>query len=170
MFRTAKQSSALSGLNPFFKQCILGMAFLSLVTLAPGCSRVSPQPAEKEELPADESEIVEELSTAPTESDSATYSAQEPSRELSSVELLWQVPAEPVETYHLRYGTHPDTLTHQVKIQVTELDQIQHPEYGPLFRYIIPSVPADQTVYFTIQAENKFGISPESPVQEVAPQ
>ena len=86
---------------------------------------------------------------------------------LSSVEILWQVPGEAVEYYYLRYGTDSGKLDKKDKIAVKDLEKIDHPEHGPLFKYVISGVPAEQTIYFTIQAENQFGLSPESPVQQV---
>src|SRR5690606_24377456 len=98
-----------------------------------------------------------EAGQAPAEGAAAESAPPAETRELSSVEILWQVPAEAVINYHLRYGTQPDALTHQVQVPVSELEKIDHPEHGKLFRYVIPSVPADQTVYFTIKAENEYG-------------
>jgi hypothetical protein len=95
--------------------------------------------------------------------------AVEDTEEVSSVEILWQVPGEAVEKYYLRYGTDDAVLDTSVVIMVRELDKIDHPDYGPLFRYVVSGVPAKQTIYFTIQAENQYGLSPASPVQQVAP-
>ena len=162
--------------------------FLCAVSLAAGCSlsssdtdAESPEESSAEavsEAPAAEPASTEtSASSDSSESDSDAAAAEEepaaPAAEteaVSSVEILWQVPGEAVEKYYLRYGVKEDALDKSVTIPVRELDKIDHPDYGPLFRYLISGVPAEKTIYFTIQAENQYGLSPESPVQKVESQ
>ena len=85
----------------------------------------------------------------------------------TSVELLWQVPSGPVDKYHLAYGSEPTALDSKVEIPIRELEKIDDPSHGPLFRYIVEGVTTKGKLYFTIQAENQYGKSSVSPVQEV---
>jgi hypothetical protein len=85
----------------------------------------------------------------------------------SSVEILWQVPGEPVEKYHLNYGTDAEHLDQSKEIPVGDLEKIDHPVHGALFRYVLTGVEPGKRFFFTIQAENQYGLSPKSPVQEI---
>lgn len=85
----------------------------------------------------------------------------------SSVEIMWQVPTEGVMKYHIYYGYEANNLTNTATVLVTELEKVDSPVYGPLFRYIIKSVPTNQKLYFSLQSENKDGRSEMSAVQEV---
>lgn len=165
-------------------------ASLALLLLLPSCSlnksgtdaekieesALETEPAAKEDASSEESPAVEESKSEPEpEENVAAGAVSEPAAEeevedvqqLSSVEILWQVPGEAVEYYYLRHGVDSEKLGSKEKLAVKDLEKIDHPEHGPLFRYVISGVPSAQTIYFTIQAENQFGLSPESPVQEV---
>ncbi|MCB0324554.1 MAG: hypothetical protein KDD69_13320, partial [Bdellovibrionales bacterium] len=139
---------------------ILAVAILNLLI---GCSAFQSEAPQDESAPADsqgETEGTDGSASAVDGTSEASAVVDEPStpenrqtegappaeaRELSSVEVLWQVPGEPVEKYHLRYGLEATNLTHQVEIAVSDLEKVNHPEFGPLFRYVISSVPADRT-------------------------
>jgi hypothetical protein len=109
----------------------------------------------------------EEAAEDPTPADTSSAVEKNTVREVSTVEILWQVPGEAVAYYHLRYGTEKNALNKKAKVAVRDLEKVDHPDHGSLYRYVLPGVPAEKTVYFTIQAENQFGLSPESPVQQV---
>ena len=96
--------------------------------------------------------------------------ASQPQEPSTTVELLWQVPGEAVEKYHLHYGFEETKLDHHLEIPVAGLERKHDAVHGPLFRFEIPNVPLNQTVFFSIQAENQYGLSPSSPVQSVAPE
>ncbi len=162
------------------------VASLALLLLLPSCSasksgsdveqieesNLDAAATSAEEEAAAPSEATESAETTPepeaeTEAGAVTEPVEEETQQLSSVEILWQVPGEAVEYYYLRHGTDSSNLDSKEKLAVKDLEKIDHPEHGPLFRYVISGVPASQTIYFTIQAENQFGLSPESPVQQV---
>lgn len=75
----------------------------------------------------------------------------------SLVEVFWQVPTEAVEKYHLYYGLDPDALDNHVEVAVNELEKIDHPKLGPVFRYEIKAIPANKPIFLSLQAENKSG-------------
>lgn len=87
----------------------------------------------------------------------------------SALELLWQVPGEAVDTYHIHYGRTRTNLDMNVNVSVTELEKYDHPQYGPVFRYRLPGVTSAEKVYLSLQAENHAGISPPSDVIEIQP-
>jgi len=93
-----------------------------------------------------------------------------PEEQSSTAELLWHAPSGAVERYHLQYGYAEDKLEFYVEILIQELERSDHPIYGPLFRYVLKNISANQTLYFTIQAENRYGKGEVSPVQKVQAQ
>lgn len=87
----------------------------------------------------------------------------------SVVEVIWQVPTEAVETYHLYYGLTEDDLSNHIAVPVGELERASHPRFGPVYRYRLKDIPSSQTVYISLAAENRAGMSPKTPVAKIAP-
>ncbi|HQH29083.1 MAG TPA: hypothetical protein PLP17_16940, partial [Oligoflexia bacterium] len=54
-----------------------------------------------------------------------------------SVELLWQVPGEAVEKYYIFYGSDAQNLAQRAEVPVSQLEKIDHPVHGPLYRYVL---------------------------------
>lgn len=77
----------------------------------------------------------------------------------TTVELLWQVPNASVTAYHLSYGFDRIVLDNQLRIPINELEKIDHPTYGPVFRYYLNDVPVDKDVFISLALENAYGIS-----------
>ena len=88
--------------------------------------------------------------------------------EVSGVEVVWQVPLKPVEVYHLNYGFDSANLNQELTIPVDKLEKIDHPSYGPVFKYRLKGVPNNRDVFVTLRAENRIGLSDPSPVIKVA--
>ena len=88
-------------------------------------------------------------------------------RELSSVEILLQVPDDDIKRYYLHYGFEKNRLNRHIQISVSRLEKFIHPAHGPLTRFMLHGVPRGKSVYYTVQAENSQGRSPESPLQVV---
>lgn len=89
------------------------------------------------------------------------------SKETGTLELVWQVPGEPVEIYHLNVGYSKEHLDRLVEIPVGELKQDDDPVHGPVFRYQLSDVDENRPLFLTLSAENKFGRSAPSPVLKV---
>ncbi len=87
----------------------------------------------------------------------------------SVVEVIWQVPTEPVETYHLYYGLAENDLSNHVAIPIAELERATHPRFGPVYRYRLRDIPSHQTVFISLAAENRAGMSPKTPVARIEP-
>ncbi len=80
------------------------------------------------------------------------------SKQIPAVELIWEVPNQPVVAYHISYGTNPNVLGDVVKVDVHDLEKLDHPEFGPVFRYKL-TVNTKETIYISLQAENSQGLS-----------
>ena len=119
------------------------------------------QAVAKEQQVTPQGDISENRQVQP-EAESNELSAQQ-----SSVEILWQVPGEPIEKYHIDYGNDPANLDKHLEIPVSELEKVDDPTHGPLFRYVLTGTELGKSIYFTVQAENQYGLSPKSPVQEI---
>jgi hypothetical protein len=87
----------------------------------------------------------------------------------SSIEVMWQVPGEPVEEYHLYYGIDPQHLDNHIEVPVSELQKIDHPKHGPVFRYELKGVPANRAIYISMRAANKGKLSDPSPTIKIEP-
>lgn len=148
----------------------LGYLFLSaLCFLATGCANIwIPQYAEEAKP-----EVAVQTRTGETLTRTSLAPAplQKGKQEtLNSLEVLWRVPSEPVEKYYVYYGTEKSKLDKHFSVRVTELKRFDHPDQGPLFRFILPNVPLDKTVYVSLEAENAFGRSSMSQIVEIPPQ
>lgn len=136
---------------------------------AAGPSEAVAPSTEQVETGQPQAEQAAEVESPAIEAEELSPPASQPpaSGPLTTAELRWQIPAEAVERYHIAYGTAPDTLSQKVSVNVDGLERLDDPIHGPLFRYLLHNIPAGEKVYFTIQAENSYGTSPESPVQEI---
>ena len=98
-----------------------------------------------------------------------TAAAISQSQNTSTVEVLWEVPGEAVEKYHLYYGFDAAHLDNHVEVPVAELQKIDHPKHGPVFRYELKQIPANKAIFLSLRAENKSGISDPSTPTKVEP-
>lgn len=96
-----------------------------------------------------------------------TESEQDEAEKKVSVELLWRIPEQPVEHYVLTYGPEPEQLFHRVVIPLLKLETKTHTQFGNVYRYVLHGIPLDSSLYFTLQAGNEKGLSPEAPVQKI---
>lgn len=88
---------------------------------------------------------------------------------VSAIELLWEVPQEPVEGFIVRYGAAHEALTAERRLAVADIERIEDPSRGRLYRYVIEGIPVTQRVFLTIAAFNGDHESPPSRVFEVFP-
>lgn len=86
-----------------------------------------------------------------------------------SIEVLWRVPTDAVERYHVLYGSAPEKLDRSVVIPVAKLQKIDHPKFGPVYRFELPSIPMDEIIYVSLRAENSAGVSPPTPPVKLEP-
>jgi hypothetical protein len=80
------------------------------------------------------------------------------------IEILWQVPAESVDGYVIRWGTQREALTSEKKISLSEIQKLKHPDFGEVYRYIIQGVNTPDQLYVTLAAIHGKEISAASEV------
>jgi hypothetical protein len=73
-------------------------------------------------------------------------------RRAEGIEVTWQVPSEPVDGFVIRYGYDRTHLDSESKVSVSLLTPEKDPEFGPVFRFIIPGVKPDATVFVSVAA------------------
>ena len=136
----------------------------------------SPQPAaEKEKTTPETKEIARGEEVAPRkEANDSASKINGPKVDLKTtsgpitggLEIMWQVPLEPVETYYISLSNsttgEPDK---QIKLPVGKLKKQDDPTYGPVYRYVLPNTVRGRAGIVQIRAENRFGISePSEPI------
>lgn len=113
---------------------------LSLALLfASGCSlfQSSPQNVESAKI-LEEKALVE-----------AQHAPEAPKQ---GIEVLWETPSEPVDGFIIRYGSSPNSLTKEVTLSATDIKEVNDPEYGPVYRYLIRDVENAKKLYVSIAA------------------
>lgn len=68
------------------------------------------------------------------------------------IEVLWETPSEPVDGFIIRYGSSPNSLTKEVTLSATDVKEVNDPEYGPVYRYLIRDVENVKKLYVSIAA------------------
>lgn len=129
--------------------------FISILLLA-GCSSVSSGfEATLESLglsttsaPAPEA-VQPEVKPAPTR-------APQPAK---NIELLWQIPNEPVDAYHVYLLSSTGEEKKHYRVPVSKLEKVDNPTYGPVYRYLVPDSLKGEAASIVIRAENRFGLS-----------
>lgn len=80
----------------------------------------------------------------------------------STFELVWQVPSEAVESYEIALGSSPTSLSDIRRIPITSLEKVDHPVYGPIYRYKVDNLDPNRTTFISLRATNRYGSSPQS--------
>ncbi len=139
-----------------------------------GCGNLwtGPSPeGEEEAAPAAEESAAAATDEAPAEAPKPASRASKAALEsgTSTLEVFWQIPGEAVEKYHLYYGLEADELTNHIEVMVNELQKVDDPKHGPVYRYELKDIPAKRAIYLSLRAENKYGMSDASPATRVEP-
>jgi hypothetical protein len=82
------------------------------------------------------------------------------------IEVTWETPSEPVDGFIIRYGSSPDALTKEVTISSNDIREVNDPEYGPVYRYLIRDVENAKKLFVSIAAIKGQAISNFSDVLE----
>ncbi len=152
--------------------------FLSFLTLAlsscslfTGGSSESPEDASDMNQEAMTGEDLEapSLSKVPIEELPQSDGSSSNDTSLDKVEILWKIPEEAADGFIMHYGFAADALTYRLRLQTSEIEQYQDPQFGPVFRYIIADLPPEKTVYISLQTIRGDVVSEPSEVFEVAP-
>ncbi len=74
------------------------------------------------------------------------------------IEVIWEIPASPVDGYILKYGPTPENLSNSVEVQTATIEQINDPTHGKVYRYVLRNVPTEQKLFVSM-ASKKDGIA-----------
>jgi hypothetical protein len=94
------------------------------------------------------------FNTSPDSSKEAKREQTTPVIEQSAwgVEVIWEIPSEPVDGFVIRYGQTRDNLSKETTILRSELREESDPNYGSIYRYAIRDIPEDQSVFVSVAA------------------
>jgi hypothetical protein len=91
--------------------------------------------------------------------------------QLGEVELLWQIPPEPVDGFVIKYSYEDgSSMERQVKVRASELSKYEDEAYGFVYRYILKEVAAEKPVLVAISAYRGDEISSPSQVVRIDPE
>jgi hypothetical protein len=82
----------------------------------------------------------------------------------SDVEVLWEIPREPVEGFIITYGVDQGSSIGRVKVRSDELTRYEDQRYGFVYHYVLKDVPADKAVRVSISAYKGAEVSEQSRV------
>lgn len=74
-----------------------------------------------------------------------------------NIELLWHIPTEPVDAYHVIMLDQNGQEIRKYRVSVQKLEKSDHPTHGPVYRYLLPG--SSDSASVVIRAENRFGLS-----------
>ena len=86
------------------------------------------------------------------------------------VEIIWQAPSSTVDGFVIHYGFSKEELSFERRINAADLKLLDHPAYGPVYRYSISDLPNDRTVYVSVSAFKDTLVSDPSEIFAVAPE
>jgi hypothetical protein len=73
-------------------------------------------------------------------------------KKLSGVEVMWEVPSDPVDGFVIRYGDDREKLNREATIFRSELREERDSDYGPVYRYILRDIPAESRIFVAVAA------------------
>jgi len=142
---------------------LLSVAFAGCSALGPSIQGAAPagEALEKEKQEASQ--------PAETARISIEQLRKESEREVPGLEILFEVPSLAPEAFLIHYGYSRDNLNFEQKIPVAELVQVEHPQFGTVYRYVLENIPPDKTVYLSLSSMSGSEILPPGQVFEVEP-
>ncbi len=81
---------------------------------------------------------------------------------LSGLEVTWKVPQEQTPSFVIYYGTDSKALSSRIEVATARLETLTDPEQGPLYRYIVPDVPAIGALFVAVAAFDGVSEGPRS--------
>lgn len=85
------------------------------------------------------------------------------------IEVIWQIPKDPVDGFIVRYGYTTDAMKFEQRVTTGELDRYEDPKFGFVYRYVLKDIPVEKPVFVSLMAFTGSEQSTPSPVFEVAP-
>lgn len=68
------------------------------------------------------------------------------------LEVIWEVPAEPVDGFVIRYGNDKNNLSQETTIFLSELHEEKDQNYGPVYRYTIRNIKDTAPLFVSVAA------------------
>ncbi|MCO6429297.1 MAG: hypothetical protein J5J00_00425 [Deltaproteobacteria bacterium] len=88
----------------------------------------------------------------------------------SDVEIIWRVPVEQVEGFEVNFGFARNKMDEKVRVYAQDLEQIEDPLHGPVYRFVLGNIPLNQPLFIAIAAFTEEKTSPPSDIFEVKAQ
>jgi hypothetical protein len=129
----------------FRKVLVFGGVFVVLLCFY-GCSSNS-RPLE-----------VPTLYSAPGPIEESELAGAEPEA-VKSIELIWLIPGVAVDVYELSYGESPADLKEHIQLQAADLETLDHPDHGPVYRYLLKAENWSGPICYSILAKSSYGNS-----------
>ena len=145
-------------------------AFLAIVLLS-GCSYLPSwaggQKEEKAKVAAASGFQSENPSTQEIVPGSKSSSIPDVDSKSTKVELIWQMPQDPVDGYLISYGYGKETLDFKLKISADKLEKYQDPKNGFVYRYVLKDVSNTKNLFVAINAYKDNQVSSLSQIMEI---
>lgn len=85
----------------------------------------------------------------------------------SSVELLWQIPTQPVDGFVIKLGYSREHLDKELRVNTSNLERFEDPKHGYVYRYVLRDIPRSHPLYVSMSAFRGENVSPASEVFEL---
>ena len=118
----------------------------------------------KKAAPIESSEV-----QAPEPGSLSARPVESPLPEITDIEVIWEVPSEPVDGFIVRYGNAREALSVEKRVRVDELQKLDDSERGPVYRYLIRGIPSTERIFLTVTAFKGDAISVPTRVFEIIP-
>jgi hypothetical protein len=73
-------------------------------------------------------------------------------KKATDVEITWQIPQQSVDGFVIRYGFNRNNLDQLKRVTTGSLMKYEDPAHGFVYRYVIPGVAREKTIYVSIAA------------------
>ena len=83
---------------------------------------------------------------------------------VTDVEILWGIPAQPVDGFVIYYGYEAENLPYQQKVAVGDLGKFEDDKFGFVYRFVLKGIPANKDLKVSIAAISDGKITPPSDV------
>ena len=71
---------------------------------------------------------------------------------VTDVEILWGIPAQPVDGFVIYYGYEAENLPYQQKVAVNDLGKFEDDKFGFVYRFVLKGIPANKDLKVSIAA------------------
>ena len=85
----------------------------------------------------------------------------------NAVELLWQIPTQPVDGFVIKLGYSRDHLDKELRVNTPDLERFEDPKHGYVYRYVLHEIPRTHPLYVSMSAFRGEVVSPASEIFEL---